>query len=119
MPRGTGGGSIFKRGQLWWCRVYVDGVPVDESSKSDNYEDAKRHLGKMNGRKARGELGGARAKMTIARVLDYYLEDQALHVAPDTLKIEKLVVEAHVRPAFGKQRADKVTSAALDRKSVV
>lgn len=113
MPRGTGSGSIFKRGRLWWCRVYVDGLPVDESSKSNNYEVAKRHLSKMNGRKVRGELGGANAKMTIDRVLDHYLKDQALHVAPDTLKIEKLVVEAHVRPAFGKLRADKVTSAAL------
>src|ERR1019366_10756452 len=83
------------------------------SSKSDNYEVAKRHLGKMNGRKDRGELGGANAKMTVDRVLDHYYEDQALHVAPETLKIEKLVVEAHVRPAFGKLRADKVTSAAL------
>lgn len=81
MPRGTGGGSIFRRGRLWWCRVYVDGQPIDESSKSDNYETAKRHLAKMNGKKVRGELGGADAKMTIDRVLDHYLKDQVLHVA--------------------------------------
>lgn len=38
MPRGTGGGSIFKRGSFWWCRIYVDGRPVDESSKSSDFE---------------------------------------------------------------------------------
>jgi hypothetical protein len=42
----------------------VDGRPVDESTKSDNYEKAKLHLAKMNARKVRGELGGANAKLT-------------------------------------------------------
>src|ERR1035437_6438138 len=113
MPRGTGGGSIFKRGQLWWCRVYVDGVPVDESSKSDNYEAAKRHLTKMNGRKERGELGGANAKMTVDRVIDHYLDVCKHSVQPDTRQIYEYVFDANIRPFFGKLRADKVTTAHL------
>ena len=113
MPRGTGSGSIHRRGQIWWCRLYVDGKPVDKSSKSSDYEVAKRLLAKMNGQKARGELGGAGAKLTMNAILDYYLEDQALRVKPETLKIEKLVVDAHLRPQFGKLKAEKITSAAL------
>ena len=74
---------------------------------------AERLRNKLLGQKARGELGGPDAKVTIDRVLDAYLKDQALHVKPETLKIEKLVVEAHVRPAFGKLKAEKITSAAL------
>jgi hypothetical protein len=48
MPK-TGTGSIFKRGKIWWCRIHVDGKPVDRSSKSEKYEVAQRLLSKMNG----------------------------------------------------------------------
>src|ERR1035438_10519968 len=98
MPRGTGSGSIFKRGRIWWCRVHVDGRPVDENSKSDNYEVAKRHLSKMNGRKARGEFGGANAKMTVNRVIDHYLELCTYRVGADTRKIYQYTLDANVRP---------------------
>jgi hypothetical protein len=50
----------------------VDGKPVDRTSKSDNYEVAKRMLAKMNGQKVRGELGGTNAKLTVNVVLDHY-----------------------------------------------
>lgn len=113
MPRGTGSGSIFKRGRIWWCRIHVDGRPIDRSSGSESYDAAKRLLVKLNGLKSRGELGGAGAKLTINHILDHYLKDQALHVKPETLKIEKLVVDAHLRPHFGKLKSDKVTSNAL------
>ena len=82
-------------------------------ARSDNYEVAKRMLAKMNGQKVRGELGGTNAKLTVNVVLDHYLKDQALHVKPETLKIEKLVVDAHLRPHFGKLKAEKITSVAL------
>jgi integrase len=113
MPRGTGGGSIFKRGQLWWCRVYVDGVPVDESSKSDNYEAAKRHLTKMNGRKERGELGGANGKLTMDTILAGFLKALTVRVGEDTLKIQTLVVNAHLHPFFGKMRPEKIITDVL------
>jgi integrase len=91
----------------------VDGVPVDESTKSEDYETAKRYLTKMNGRKARGELGGRNAKLTVGRVLDHFLTVLPTRVGPDTLEIQKLVVEAHIRPYFGTTKADKLTTETL------
>ncbi len=110
MPRGTGAGSIFKRGRLWWCRIYVDGNPVDESSKSDDYEVAKRHLAKMNGRKVRGELGGATANVKMGRVFDDFLKALKVRVGEETLKIQTLVVEAHLRRFFQSMKADRITT---------
>jgi integrase len=113
MPRGTGGGSIFKRGRIWWCRVYVDGQPVDESSKSTDYEAAKRHLNKMNGKKVRGELGGKRARLTMDRILDVFLQALNVRVGAGTLEIQSMVVNAHLRPYFGGMRPDKITTDVL------
>jgi hypothetical protein len=110
MPRGTGAGSIFKRGRIWWCCVHVDGRPVDESSKSTDYEVAKRHLAKMNGKKVRDELGGVNAKMTVRSVLDHYLELCQYRVEPNTRKIYQYTIEANIAPFFGAMRADRLTT---------
>jgi len=113
MPRGTGSGSIFKRGRIWWRRIHIDGRPVDKSSHSEEYEAAKRLLTKMNGQKARGELGGHGAKLRMNEVLDFYLKDQGMRVKPETLKIERMVVDAHLRPHFGSLKPEKITSVSL------
>src|SRR5579872_6071990 len=100
MARGTGTGSIFKRGRLWWCRVYVDGKPVDESSKSTDYEVAKRHLAKLNGLKARGELGGRNARLNVNGLLDHLVKCLKVRERPETLKIHVWVIDAHLRDYF-------------------
>jgi integrase len=67
----------------------------------------------MNGRKARGELGGRNSKLTLGRVLDHFLTVLPARVGPDTLEIQKLVIEAHVRTYFGAMKADKLTTQML------
>src|SRR5450759_1977755 len=108
MPRGTGGGSIFRRGRLWWCRVYVDGQPVDESSKSDSYETAKRHLAKLNGRKVRGELAGADAKMTVNRDIDHYLEVCKHSVQAESRSTYEYTCDAYITPSFRRLRSARI-----------
>jgi integrase len=108
-----GSGTVTKRGKIWWVQVCVHGERIRQSSESEKWEVADRLRNRLLGQKARGELRGPNARITIDRVLDHYLADQALHVKPETLKIEKLVVEAHVRPHFGRLRVEKITSAAL------
>lgn len=112
MPK-QGTGSIFQRGRIWWCRIHVEGKPVDRSSKSESYEVAKRLLSKMNGEKARGELGGANAKLTMDTILAGFLKALTVRVGEDTLKIQTLVVNAHLHPFFGKMRPEKITTDVL------
>ena len=110
MPRGTGTGSIFRRGRIWWCRVHVDGRPVDQSSRSDNYETAKRLLAKMNGQKVRGELGGVPADLKMKAILDSFVQALTVRVGAKTLEIQTLVVNAHLVPFFGEMRPGKITT---------
>lgn len=113
MAHGHGQGILFKKGRLWHCRVYVDGKPVERSAKTTDYEKAKRELAKMNGQKARGELGGRNGKLTIAKVLDTFVRVLPTRAGEDTVTIQTLVINAHLRPHFGAMRADKITTDAL------
>jgi integrase len=112
MPqRGTG--TIRKRGRIWWVQVSVDGQVTRQSSRSEKYEDAVRLRNKLLGQKARGELGGRHARPTINGLLDYFLNCLRVRVRPATLKIQKLVVEARLRPCFGSMKADTITTQRL------
>src|ERR1035437_9011032 len=112
MPK-QGTGSIFQCGKIWRCRIHVEGKPVDRTSTSESYEVAKRLLSKMNGEKARGELGGANAKLTMDKILAGFLKALTVRVGEDTVKIQTLVVNAHLHPFFGKMRPEKITTDVL------
>ena len=103
----------MKRGRTWWVQVCVDGRVIRQSSHSERYEDAKKLRDRLLGQRARGELGGHGARHTINNLLDLYLRDQELKVKPETLKIEKLVVDRHLRPYFGRLNTGKLTSERL------
>ena len=108
-----GGGSITKRGRIWWVQVCVDGRVIRRSSKSEKYDDAKRLRDKLLGQRARGELGGHNARLTVGGLLDHFLKSLAVRVRPGTLKIQTLVIEANLRPYFGGLKADKLTTETL------
>jgi integrase len=111
MSRGSG--TIRKRGKIWWVQISVAGRVIRQSSKSEKYEVAERLRNKLLGQKARGELGGPNAKVTVNDVIDYFLKASAFRVQPNTLKIYRYVLDAHIRLAFGKLRPDKVTTSAI------
>jgi integrase len=103
-----GSGTITKRGKIWWVQVCVSGQRIRQSSESEKYEVADRLRNRLLGQKARGELGGPNAKVTIDKVLDRYLE--VCTAQSDTKDIYKYVMDADLKPFFGKLRGDKVTS---------
>ena len=47
--------GLFKRGAIWWTKVYVNGRPVRESTGCRQWEAAKRLLDQRRGRIAAGE----------------------------------------------------------------
>ncbi len=108
-----GAGTIKKRGRIWWVQICVDGKVIRQSSHSENYETAKRLRDKLLGQRARGELGGYNAQLRVDALLDHFLKCLAVRVRPSTLKIQKLVVDANLRPYFGKTRGDKITTETL------
>jgi integrase len=108
-----GAGRIFKRGKTWYVQVSVDGAVIKQSSRSEDYQVAKKLRDKLLGARARGELGGRNAKVTGNTIFDSFLKVLPSRVEPSTLTIQSLVIEAHLRPYFGSKRAEKITTADL------
>jgi integrase len=109
-----GSGSIYQRGNVWWVKVYVDGKPHRESSKSEKLEDAKRLRDKLLGQKHRGEIsGGHPDRVTVGELLDDVLEYAKTNIRPSTEYIWRLVIEKNIRPFFATLKAQKVTTEKL------
>lgn len=104
------GGSIFKTGKIWHVQIYVDGRQIKRSSRSSDYQVAVKLRDKLLGQRARGELGGRNAKITISAVLDHFLKVLPTRVGAETLKIQTLVIEASLRKFFAEKRAEKITT---------
>ena len=104
-----GTGSIYRRGNVWWVKIYhPDGQPVSQSSKSADYGDGKKLRQKTSGEKSRGEVsGGALGKVRISELLDDVLQSD---IADSTRKIWKMVIEKSTRPFFGKVKSTRLTT---------
>lgn len=113
----SGAGTLYQRAgsPYWWFQFYLDGVKRRESTGKTSLEDAIKHRDRVLGRKVRGEIGAQSSeKITVDALLNHFLDSSKKRVRPPTLKIYRYVVEAHLRPAFGRLRALKVTTKHLD-----
>lgn len=108
----AGTGHIYKRGNIWWVKLNLDGVPCYESSESTEYDDAKNLLIQMQGRKASGTLTGGRAdRVLIDELLDDVLDKDANpKLEESTRKVWTYVVKKSLRPFFGHIKAAKLTT---------
>ena len=111
-----GAGHIYKRGNIWWVKLNIDGVPRFESSESTDYDDAKTLLSQMQGRKASGTLTGRRVdKILINELLNDVLDkDVNPRIADSTRKVWGYVIEKSIRPFFGKIPAAKLTTSKME-----
>ncbi len=109
-----GAGTIFRRGEIWYVSLWVDGRQIQKSTGSRKREDAVRFRDQLLGKKARGEIGSAESnKVTCGELLDDLLEHAKHNNRGSTAKIYGLVVEANLRPFFGHQKAVSISTAIL------
>jgi len=48
-------GTLYQRGRIWWCKYYINGLPVRESTGTDKEKEAGRFLKTREGRVATGQ----------------------------------------------------------------
>jgi integrase len=109
-----GAGTIFKRGEVWYVSLWVDGRQIQKSSGSTKHQDAVRLRDQLLGKKVRGEIGPAAAdKLTCSELLDDLLEHARNNAKASTAKVWKQVVEANLRPFFGHRKVAAVSTAML------
>lgn len=113
MPRGTGSGTIYKRGKIWWVKIRVNGRPVYQSSKSTKKADAIDLRDKLLAKRHRGEIsGGAPDRVLIGELLDDVLKSD---IKPSTRYVWEKVIERNIRPFFGNTRAQRLSTDHMDK----
>jgi integrase len=84
--RAYGVGTKYRRGKVWWVKVFDGhGAPIRKSTKSESEAAADDLLGQLLRERSRGELVGidSPAAMNLGSVLDEYLERRK-KLAPGT-----------------------------------
>jgi integrase len=110
--KSDGAGTIYKRGNIWWVKIRVDGRPVYESSESTKKSDAIELRDKMLAKRHRGELtGGSPAKVLIGELLDDVLKSD---IKASTRYIWEKVIEKSIRPFFGALKASRLSTDQMD-----
>ena len=96
-------GTVYQRPgtKKWWLKFYVDGKPVRESSGKEDRDEALEKL------KTRVAESKPKDKRSIGVLLDGLVEDYKIN--DKSVDWAKLVVETHLRPHFGSQRAEKLS----------
>jgi integrase len=115
MPRGERGTSRpYVRGKIWWIRYKVPGEEKErcESSKSTNKQDAVKLLNRR--RKEIDDRQISSGEATVAHLLDNHLADLRKQNRKDYRSVEGYV-RIHLKPAFGKINASRLTTEMIDR----
>ena len=107
-----GSGSVYRRGQTWWLKYYVDGKAVYESSGVADKAEARRVLQSRMGQLADGRYAGPAAeRVTFDDLAEMVLKDYKINGKKSLSEAERRI-RLHLRPFFdGKKKALKIASA--------
>ncbi|MCL6505765.1 MAG: site-specific integrase [Bryobacteraceae bacterium] len=109
------GGSIYRRGNVWWIKYYHQGRRFRESSRSASREDAERLLKRRLGDIVTGRFGGLEPeRITVGRLLEDLLEDYRMR-GRASLRTAEARISRNLYPFFGELRAAEFTSHHLRR----
>jgi integrase len=112
-----GQGHVYKRkgSPYWWIKFYVNTRPVFESSRSEKEQVAARLLRKRLDEVEKGTYGTAESSgVTVGDLLDDLLRNYRIHKRKSFGISCRPVVEANLRPYFGKLKPTQVTTRKLE-----
>jgi integrase len=103
-------GTICKRGDIYWVKVYQHGRAMYESSGSHHFEDAKTLLQRLEGELARGvRIGSDVNRLTTAEAFQRVLEDYAVQRRRSIDDLRRRIV-LHLEPFFGSCKLSAVSA---------
>ncbi len=104
-PKYRGPDGSLVESQVWWLKYYVNGRPVRESAKTEDWNEAERLLKRRQGEQATGKFAGlGPERIRMAQLFEAVVEDYTAngkHSLPDV----KFRLRLHLLPAFGHLRA--------------
>jgi integrase len=110
--RGYGIGSKWRRGRIWWVKVFDGrGKPIRKSTGSQHEADADDLLGQLLRERSRGELATIHSSsaLNLGRVLDEYMERNR-KLAPGTARTYRSQINNLLKPYFGLIPPAKLTT---------
>jgi integrase len=90
---------VYLRGNIWWMKYYVRGVPVQESTGFTEKKDAENLLKQRIGEAAAGRRVGPE-KTTISDLCALVVDDHRLRKLRDVRHVEWRI-SAHIQPLLG------------------
>ena len=115
MPRGTGRGSILKRGKVYYIKYSVSGRQRWERSGTST-TDAKKLLSRRLAEVDQGLVAFERP-VTFTEFIERWKRDYlaSAQLKPATLASYASVIDRHLIPYFGEIRIDRITTAIVQR----
>src|SRR5690242_4711583 len=105
----NGQGTIYLRGEWWWCDYSVGGVRRRESCQTKDRQDAITFLNRKLGKSPTGEALTP-TNVRVGDLLDLLLEDYDVRDRAQAY-IASLKVKSILKPAIGDIKASKLTTA--------
>jgi hypothetical protein len=90
---------------VWWVKYYRNGVPIRESTKTDDWEEANRFLKRRNGEVVTGRFRGTGPERVRMRSLLEAVDDDYKQNQCKSLRDVQIRLKRHLLPAFGDVRA--------------
>ena len=107
-------GSLYKRGNVWWLKYYVNGRPVRESSGSTKRSLAVRLLKEREGKVVKGEPISLRAdRILVDEALQDLLDDYRVNERKSLERAEVSV--KRLIECFGGRRVNTITTEDIKR----
>lgn len=112
MPKSRrGAGSIYKKDGFFYIKYHRAGIRYQEATRTKDRATALARLQKRLGEITEGRFAGPFAdRVTVSELLDDLITDYAIN-GKRSLKQAKIRVESHLRPYFGKRKAQALTTA--------
>ena len=105
--------SLYKRGDVWWTKLYQDGVPVYKSTKTGDKVEAKRIHDTWAGEVAKGSFLPRADQTRYEEIVEDLLRHYSNTGDRDLSEVNTRL--AHLNPFFSGQRASKIDAALVER----
>lgn len=103
-------GSLYRRGQVWWIKYYVDGRPVRESARTEKETEARTLLKRREGAVASGvPVSPSAERLRVDYLLRELVNDYEVNGKRSVDKARRCA--RRLSAAFGTRRAVSLTTA--------
>jgi integrase len=97
--------------RTWFVKYYVGGKPIEAATETEDYDEA---VGFLRKRMASTDLAGFPERVRIGQLLDAMIEWYTAQKKASLYTIDRHI-EIHLRPWFGKMKAQTLSTAELAR----